>query len=167
MGSSYSGKYSNTLGAKNEGTKTKNIGHKLTKDVIAWAAKKAKSLSKKERKMFTTACVAVDTETGKEYFGRNKGIFLEKQSKNSLLFGRNGLLPKSSLNDFPLGNCAEVDAINRALNAGVKIGSIQIKIIRTTKNHFGNNIRSCKNCTHAFKGKIKRNYSGWHPDEEE
>ncbi len=165
MGSSYSGKYGNTFGSKNEGTKTKNIGSKLTKDVKAWATKKAESLSPKERKVFTTACVAIDTKTGDEYFGRNKGIFLEKQKKNPLLFGEKGLLPKRSQNGFPLGNCAEVHAINKALNAGVKIEDIQIKVIRTTKNYFGNNIRSCQNCTYTFKGKIKRNYSGWYKEE--
>lgn len=48
-------------------------------------------------------------------------VQLSRDVKNPMLFGSNdqaGLLPKVFLDDYGIGNCAEVDAVNQALNKG-------------------------------------------------
>ncbi len=135
--------------------------------VIDFAQKKIKELtniSKRQRDRFNTVCVAYDSVTGNFYYGRNKGINIEKTSKNSILFGdkvKDGILPKESLNQYEIGNCAEVDAINQALNDGAKLENISITTIHTTDNKFGELKPACENCTYTFKDKIFENYSGW------
>ena len=129
-----------------------------------WAAKKRDELKGKAKKNFNTACVVYDDETGRFYYGRNGGFREKGYKKNPLLFGdstHDGLLPKTSLNKYPVGNCAEVDAINHALNDGADISHLHITTIHTTKSQFGNYKKSCDNCKHSFKGKVKANYSGW------
>ena len=62
--------------------------------------------------------------TGKYYNGRNHGIEIDHSKKNPILFGdtnHKGLLPEKSLNRLPLGNCAEIHAVNKALNDGAKL----------------------------------------------
>ncbi|MBR2801708.1 MAG: hypothetical protein IKE21_03790 [Erysipelotrichaceae bacterium] len=84
--------------------------------------------------------------------------------KNPILFGddnHEGILPKQSLNKYPVGNCAEVDAINQALNGGSDIGDLHITTIHATNSQFGAFKESCENCRYAFKSRVKANYSGW------
>ncbi len=81
-----------------------------------------------------------------------------------MLFGSSekpGLLPQTSLNHLKVGNCAEVDAINQALNDGASIGNLHIRTICTDEKHFGQDKPACLNCTCTFKGRVKGNYSGW------
>lgn len=137
--------------------------------VILWAQREADSLSsisKRQRDKFRTACVAVDEETGKLYFGRNGGIDKNNSAHNPVLFGdstHKGVLPDKSLNNYPSPwNCAESDAINNALNSGAKLDNIHIYTIDTTKNNFGKDKTSCVNCTTAYKGRIRRNNTGWY-----
>ena len=104
------------------------------------------------------------TLSQKGYFGRNYGIEGDGSEKNPLLFGdstRAGILPKKSLNGYPIGNCAEVDAVNTALNAGASLSNLQLMTIHVTKKSFGKLKPACENCTVAFRGRIKGNYSGW------
>lgn len=68
---------------------------------------------------------------------------------------------KFVVSKYPVGNCAEADAINQALNAGARIENLHLTTIHTTKSQFGNYKESCENCRFAFKGKVKANYSGW------
>lgn len=132
--------------------------------VKTWAEQKRNELTGKDRKTFNTACVVYDDETGKCYYGRNGGYNEEGYKKNPILFGdsiHEGLLPRNSLNKYPVGNCAEADAINHALNDGADINHLHITTIHTTKKQFGRYKKSCENCKYAFKGKVKANYSGW------
>ena len=132
-----------------------------------WARREVDNLSrvsKRKRRDFNTACIAYDVETGREYYGRNAGIEISGAPKNPLLFGSGeklGLLPQASLNHLKVGNCAEVDAVNQALNAGASIGNLHIRTICADERRFGQDKPACLNCTHAFKGRVKGNYSGW------
>lgn len=87
---------------------------------------------------------------------------LAKQSnKKREKFTTASLAYDSESGKYPVGNCAEVDAINQALNSGAKLENITIYTIHTTKGHVGRRKEACENCTFAFKGKIKKNHTGW------
>lgn len=63
-------------------------------------------------------------------------VQLSRDVKNPMLFGSNdqaGLLPKVFLDDYGIGNCAEVDAVNQALNKGANIGDLYLYTIKTTQ----------------------------------
>ena len=133
-----------------------------------WATKKKSELTGKTKKNFNTACVVYDESTGNYYYGRNGGYHEKGYIKNPILYGNStheGLLPAKSLNKYSVGNCAEVDAINHALNAGASIENLHITTIHTTKKQFGDYKEACENCCYAFKGKVKANYSGWKDEE--
>ena len=176
MSKSYSGLFSGTKGAslgngssggKPSSSQIKAISRER---VSRWAERKRDELSGNEKKKFDAACVVYDEETGKFYYGRNRGYLEDGYVKNPILFGdatHDGLLPKESLNKYPVGNCAEVDAINHALNAGASIDHLHITTIHTTKSHFGEYKESCDNCKYAFKDRIKANYSGWEEEKDE
>ncbi len=169
MSKNSSGLFSGTKGSKarqNTRTSLSTAQIKATslEFVKSWAKQKQSELTGKAKKNFNTACIVYDDETGKYYYGRNGGYREEEYKQNPILFGdstHEGLLPKSSLNKFPVGNCAEVDAINRALNDGADISHLHITTFHTTKSQFGKYKESCENCKAAFKGKVKANYSGW------
>ena len=139
----------------------------LQKQVTSWARNVAESLekiSKRKRDSFNTASVVYDVVTGKYYNGRNQGIELEKSDKNPILFGGDnspGLLPSKSLNAFVVGNCAEIHAVNKALNDNAKLSNLIMYTIHTTKSSFGKPKAACENCTFALKNHIISNYSGW------
>ena len=166
MSKTSSGLFSGTDGTRiknNPPNKTsiKDASHAL---VISWAKIKAKELHGKTKKNFNTAAVVYDEASGRYFYGRNGGYREENYKRNVLLFGdatHEGLLPKESLNMYPVGNCAEVDAVNRALNAGAKLENLHLTTIHTTKKQFGEYKPSCQNCTYTFKNRIKENYSGW------
>lgn len=141
--------------------------------VTTWATAEAQRLtkiSKRQRDKFKTACIAVDEETGNRFYGRNagidrNGINQDGQKLHKLLVGSkdtSGILPAVSLNAYPtVLNCAETDAINKALHAGAKLENIHIYTIDTTQSSFGKDKTSCLNCTAAYKNHIKRNNTGW------
>lgn len=94
----------------------------------------------------------------------NKGVQLSGDVKNPVLFGSKnqaGLLPKDSLNDYAVGNCAEVDAVNQALNNGANVGDLNLYTIKTTSNEFGVPKPACENCTFTFKGNVADALTGW------
>jgi len=167
MSKGYSGLFQKTAGAKIHNRHPL----KMKAEVCLWAQSTANRLSAKsnnQRNKFNTACVVYDTSTGKYYNGRNHGISIDHEKKNPVIFGdstHKGLLPKESLNGYALGNCAEVHAINKALNDGARLSNLVMYTIHTTKSSFGKSKPACKNCTHAFKGKINTNYTGWHEGE--
>lgn len=164
-----------------KGTRGQRIAQGLSpsnqkEKVTAWAEDMVKYLegkSKRQREKFKTACVAFDEATGNLYFGRNKGINHDASNveKNRVLFGdinNKGILPEKSLNDYPTSwNCAETDAINKALNAGAKLKNIHIYTINTLNSNFGKPKSSCENCTEAYKDRIKANNTGWYDKEKE
>ncbi len=162
-----SGHFSGTLGDKSRNRSTPSQRVNNREHVISWAQKEATELSKvskRQREKFNTATVVYDEVTGKYYYGRNKGIFLNNSPKNPVLFGdstHEGLLPQKSLNGYAIGNCSEVDAINKALNDGAKLKNLHITTIHTTQSSMGKSKNACQNCTHSFKYKVKRNYTGW------
>lgn len=135
--------------------------------VCKWAEElttQLSAISPTQRGKFNTACAAYDESTGTYYYGRNHGIDKNQTPKNPIIFGdssHTGILPSVSLNGYRIGNCAEVDAINNALNAGAKLENLHISTIHTTASSFGKPKESCLNCTYSFKGKVKRNYTGW------
>ncbi|MNJ69448.1 hypothetical protein D3C77_658010 [compost metagenome] len=92
----------------------------------------------------------------------NKGVQLSSDNKNPILFGGNGqqgLLPEKSLNKYALGNCAEVDAVNQALNQNAKISDLYFE---TTPSAFGKSKEACTNCTFTFKGNVADALTGWY-----
>ena len=126
------------------------------------------TISKRQRAKFNTASAAYDESTGKYYYGRNGGILKNNTEKNPLLFGDSthpGILPAQSFNQYTVGNCAEVDAINNALNDGAVIKNLHITTIHATPEQMGKPKKACENCTYSFKGKVKRNYTGWYKED--
>ena len=124
--------------------------------------------TKDEKSSLNTVTIVYDEENDKYYYGMNHGIDLHNSFKNVILFGNvtyDGILPKLSLNKFPLGNCAEVDAINNALNNGAKLEHLHMTTLDVKRKNIREGIImakcACKNCTFAFKGKIKKNNTGW------
>lgn len=150
------------------GTRPQSVIRTYSKErVKSWAKKLLVSLPNSAKKKINTACVAYDETTGKYYYGHNGGMNRADFIKNPLLFGEDGhsgLLPSKKISKYEVGNCAEVDAVNSALNAGSKLSNLHITTIHTTKTQFGNYKEACENCTYSFKGKVKENYSGWKGD---
>ena len=88
----------------------------------------------------------------------------DRSRKNPILFGNGngkGILPDKILNQYSVGNCAEVDAVNNALNAGLNLADLYMMTVHMTKSRYGEYKAACENCTVAFKGRIKKSYSGW------
>ena len=164
MGSGDGGRYSGTSGSRGGSGPYARVMHSR---VYTWAERKAASLeetSKRQRDKFTTASVVYDESTGKYYYGMNRGIKIDDAPKNPILFGNDtqkGILPDKSLNNYSVGNCAEVHAINKALNDGAKLSNLHITTIHTTKNRMGDGKRACENCTYSFKRRISHNNTGW------
>ena len=73
---------------------------------------------------------------------------------------------KKSLGELAVGNCAEIHAVNKALNDGASLSNLRMYTIHTTKSSFGKAKEACENCTHALKGNIKTNYTGRKDGEE-
>ncbi len=167
MSKGHSNFFHGTIGDK----KDNGSLEKLNKKIISWSKEKVDELNKishRQRNKFNTACIVYDESTGKYYNGYNHGIVIENEKKNAILFGdsRNkGLLPNYSLNQYEVGNCAEIHAINKALNDGAKLENLKLYTIHTTRNNFGKPKEACENCKYALKGKIKKNYSGWEGDD--
>ena len=138
--------------------------------VMEWAKRKFNELPKEIRNKFNTACIVYyenkDSYEDKDsyFFGRNGGYLEEQYERNPIIFGdesHEGILPNEQICKYPIGNCAEVDAVNRALNANAKLESLFMLTIHTTKRRFGDYKESCENCEYTFKGRIKHNFSGW------
>ena len=162
MGSGNSGIYSGTHGSSQ--SSSSHSAASMHKSVTNWAQRMQSELTGGQKKRFNTACAVVDTETGQIFYGRNRGIEETGSSKNPILFGNGdhgGILPSTSLNGYSVGNCAEAHAVNTALNAGAKLENLQMITVHATRKSFGELKEACENCTHAFKGRIKGNYSGW------
>ena len=114
--------------------------------------------SKNKANNFNTGSVVYDAETGQFYYGMNKGIQISGDELNSEL---SKLFPESSLNQYKIGNCAEVDAVNQALNSGSNIADLYIYTIETTSSGFGMPKPACENCIYTFKGNVADILSGF------
>ncbi len=111
-----------------------------------------------------TGSVVYDARTGEYFYGINKGIKLSSDGLNDTL---SNILPKESLNSYQSGNCAEVDAVNQALNNKANLNDLYIYTIDTTTDKmripsstFGKPKLACENCTYTFLGKVKDILSG-------
>ncbi|WP_277408719.1 RHS repeat-associated core domain-containing protein [Lacrimispora xylanisolvens] len=138
----------------------------LNNAVNEWS-RMQKSLAPSKSKItdFNTGSVVYDARTGEYYYGMNKGIKLSGDGLNDTL---SNILPQESLNSYQLGNCAEVDAVNQALNNKANLNDLYIYTIDTTTDKmripsstFGNPKLACENCTYTFLGKVKDILSGY------
>ncbi|MDE6425839.1 MAG: hypothetical protein K2K89_06850 [Ruminococcus sp.] len=176
---SFKEKYVNNNGNNNsDDNDEEEMYWRLKAMVTDWAIHYADTLEnqppeiRRKRKDFNTATIVYDEVTNKYYYGENGGVEInlkeypndKRYEKNPILFGNNGILPKTSLvNGYTIGGCAEVDAINQALNDGSNLKNLHMVTIFTLKKYIkrGNPKKACKNCTYAFEGKIKKNYCNW------
>ena len=119
-------------------------------DAVSEWIKMEEKLANSNRQLnkFNTATVAYDAATGNYYYGMNRGIQISGDSLNSSLMS---WLPKSFLNQYRLGNCAEVDAVNQALNAGADINNLYLYTINTKINLPKS---MCENCVYTFKNRV-------------
>lgn len=97
---------------------------------------------------FNTASIVYDASRGRYYYGMNRGVQLKGNQINPLL---EAWLPKNSLNSYKLGNCAEVDAVNQALNDGAIIKDLYVYTINTKNNRAK---PMCENCIYVFNNRI-------------
>lgn len=104
--------------------------------------------SKTQLSKFNTASIAYDSSTGSYYYDMNRGVQLKGGQINPLL---KSWLPESSLNNYKLGNCAEVDVVNQALNNGASIKDLYLYTINTKNGHPK---RMCENCIYTFFGRV-------------
>ena len=78
----------------------------------------------------------------------NRGVQLSGDTLNLSL---ESWLPESSLNQDRLGNCAEVDAVNQALNSGANASDLYLYTINT-KNNVSKPV--CENCIYIFGDRV-------------
>ena len=141
------------------GKKVSPIDVELNEAAQEWSRmQKSLAPSKTKASDFNTGSVVYDAKTGEYYYGMNKGVKLSGDGLNTEL---SKILPETSLNQYKVGNCAEVDAVNQALNSGSKMSDLYIYTIDTTPNGFGLPKPACENCTYTFKGNVGDLLSGY------
>lgn len=105
--------------------------------------------SKRKRDRFNTATVVYDAKNANYYYGMNKGIKLSGDNIHPSLAS---WLPDTTLEDgLIVGNCAEVDAVNQALNSGANVADLYMYTIDTKKNI---SKKMCENCKYTFYGRV-------------
>lgn len=109
--------------------------------------------SKTQLSKFNTASIVYDSATGNYYYGMNRGIQLKGDCINPLL---ESWLPESSLNNYKLGNCAKVDAVNQAINNGANVKDLYLYTINTKNNRPKH---MCENCVHTFVNRVAEVFS--------
>ena len=114
---------------------------------VTHSARMEESLANYNRQLdkFNTATVVYDARTGNYYYGMNRGVQLSGDTLNL------SWLPESSLNQYRLGNCAEVDAVNQALNSGANASDLYLYTINT-KNNVSKPM--CENCIYTFGDRV-------------
>ena len=119
-------------------------------DAVTQWARMEESLANFNRQLdkFNTATVVYDARTGNYYYGMNRGVQLSGDTLNLSL---ESWLPESSLNQYRLGNCAEVDAVNQALNSGANASDLYLYTINT-KNNVSKPM--CENCIYTFGDRV-------------
>ena len=119
-------------------------------DAVTQWARMEESLANSNRQLdkFNTATVVYDARTGNYYYGMNRGVQLSGDTLNLSL---ESWLPESSLNQYRLGNCAEVDAVNQALNSGANASDLYLYTINT-KNNVSKPM--CENCIYTFGDRV-------------
>ena len=118
--------------------------------VVEWSRmEESLANSKTQLSRFNTASVVYDSATGNYYYGMNRGVQLSGDNLNALL---KSWLPEKSLNDYKLGNCAEVDAINQVLNSGANVNGLYMYTINTKTNLPK---PMCENCIYTFGAELR------------
>ena len=119
-------------------------------DAVTQWARMEESLANSNRQLdkFNTATVVYDARTGNYYYGMNRGVQLSGDTLNLSL---ESWLPESSLNQYRLGNCVEVDAVNQALNSGANASDLYLYTINT-KNNVSKPM--CENCIYTFGDRV-------------
>ena len=119
-------------------------------DAVTQWARMEESLANSNRQLdkFNTATVVYDARTGNYYYGMNRGVQLSGDTLNLSL---ESWLPESSLNQYRLGNCAEVDAVNQALSSGANASDLYLYTINT-KNNVSQPM--CENCIYTFGDRV-------------
>lgn len=148
-------------GTKGERIAQGKIPENQHKQVTAWAEDVVARINAAggDRDRFNTACVAFDESTGQLYYGRNGGVDRFGPDLHPAI---KDILPPQNLEKWPsTWNCAETDAINNALHDGASLSNLHIYTISTRSRSFGRDKTSCKNCTHMYKDRIKKNNTGW------
>ena len=134
----------------------------MMEQLIDYAKKTAEELKKEsnnKRRNFNTAAIAYDIRTGQTYFGRNG--FVEEKVHDIL----KQLGPETTINGLKLGNCAEMEAVTKALNAGARLEDIKLLVIEAKEKGFGTLNPLCENCDYTLNNwslgpRIKETYSG-------
>lgn len=152
-----------------DGKETEVLHEKLT----AWANDYKNQMQKGNRKYFNTGTVVYDETTNTLYYGRNAGIKYHEPDLNPIIFGddeHERILrdASDSKEDWTVDNCAEVDAVNTALNDGAQLKNLHMYtiwledgVIDGVKHYAGDEKAACENCTYAFWGRIGQNSCGW------
>jgi hypothetical protein len=136
--------YRAASGALNEAFKKWNASKsRLHGAVSEWARMQKSLASKTQASKFNTATVVYDSKTGQYFYGMNRGIRISGNKMNPTLSSR---LPEKSLNKFKLGNCAENDAVNQALNAGSNIDDLTMHTIGIKRDGTIFMKPQCENC---------------------
>ncbi len=152
-----------------DGKETEVLHEKLT----AWANDYKNQMKKRNRQYFNTGTVVYDETTNTLYYGRNAGIKNHQPDLNPIIFGddeHEGILrdASDSKENWSVDNCAEVDAVNTALNDGAQLKNLHMYTIWLedgeidgVKHYAGDEKAACENCTYAFWGRIGQNSCGW------
>lgn len=83
----------------------------------------------------------------------NRGIQISGDTLNPTL---SKMLPEESLNKYRFGNCAEVDAVNQALNNGSSIKDLYMYTVEVAT---GEAKPMCENCIYTFMGEVAKVFS--------
>ena len=132
----------------------------LRKSVEEWSKFKATIANSNTERKFNTATVVYDKVTGKYYYGMNRGIKNANTPINEVLQGK---LPTEAtkLTNYPIANCAECDAVNKALNDGAKWDNLVLSTVGVSTSYDKNKKLmsiefftkpQCKDCQNIFKG---------------
>ena len=107
--------------SKSGNSKAFNEAIEISKNAAIERAKTLKSLTGKKP---TMTAAALDIKTGQIYFG-DSGVVSE--NINVILIEQ---MPKTSMTNWAVANCAEFNAVNNALNAGARINNLVVTTVR-------------------------------------
>jgi RHS repeat-associated protein len=107
-------------------------------DAEAYAARLRRSEEFRRTGFPTMASAVVDTSTGKVYLGRSGAL----PSNVHPTLGQR--MPPSSLEEWPVNNCAEFDALNRALHGGASLDNLEMATVRVATGRAEPRCRNCR-----------------------
>ncbi|MDR2492187.1 MAG: hypothetical protein LBD25_01815 [Coriobacteriales bacterium] len=112
-----------------------------SRDAVASRADELRALPRSQQPRATSA--AVDARTGRVYYGDSGSV---PGNINRALQAR---MPEGGTHPWPVGNCAEFNAANTALNSGARIQDL---VISTVKVRSGDAFPMCTYCREIFDG---------------